>query len=403
MTERAPASAIVVGAGLVGLATAYRLLSRGVARSVTVLEKESEVAQHQSTHNSGVLHAGLYYKPGSLKARLAVAGIRAMTAYCRERNIAHEICGKLVVAVTDDEVARLRDLELRGHANGLRGLRWLSPAEARNIEPNVRCVAALHVPEEGIVDYRAVAAALVADITQLGGTVRTDAGVTAVRRDPTEWRVQSAAGEHRAELLVTCAGLQSDRVAALAGVRRSVRIVPFRGEYYSVRAERQHIVRNLVYPVPDPAFPFLGVHFTRMIGGGLECGPNAVLALHREGYRWRNVTLRDTADALFYPGLWRFMRRYPSMTAKEVWRSLNRAAFLRTLQRLVPGLEADDLRPGGSGVRAMAMSADGTLIQDFVIDSAPGAVHVISAPSPAATACLAIADYIVDAARGFAT
>lgn len=402
MTETHPKpsvdSTIVVGAGLVGLATAYRLLSRGVTRHVLVVEKEPAVAAHQSTHNSGVLHAGLYYKPGSLKARLAVTGIRAMTEYCRERGIAHEICGKLVVAVTSDEVERLKELEQRGTANGLRGVRWLTRDQAHEIEPNVRCVAALHVPEEGIVDYRAVAQSLVSDIKKLGGTIQTGSTVTALRREHDRWRVVTSAGEHTAELLLTCAGLQSDRIAELAGVPRNVRIVPFRGEYYSVRAERRDLVRNLVYPVPDPAFPFLGVHFTRMIGGGLECGPNAVLALDREGYRWRDISIPDIADALLYPGMWRFIRRYPSMTVREVWRSASRTAFLASLQRLVPSLKAADLRPGGSGVRAQAMAADGTLIQDFVIESAPFAVHVINAPSPGATACLAIGDYLVDAA-----
>jgi L-2-hydroxyglutarate oxidase len=388
-------SVIVVGGGLIGLATAYRLLQRGVAREVTVLEKEPTVAAHQSSHNSGVLHAGLYYQPGTLKAQLAVTGIRAMTEYCRDRNVAHEICGKLVVAVDNGELARLADLEQRGMANGLRGVRRLGPDEAREMEPNVRCVAALHVPEEGIADYPAVARALVADITQLGGIVRTSAAVTALRRERDSWRAITPAGEFTAQVLVTCAGLHSDRVAALAGITRGARIVPFRGEYYSVRAERQNLVRNLVYPVPDPAFPFLGVHFTRMIAGGLECGPNAVLALRREGYRWRDVSVRDTADVLLFPGMWRFLRRYPSMAFGEVWRSLSRAAFLRSLQRLVPSLEMDDLRPGGSGVRAQGVAADGSLIHDFVIERAQGAVHVINAPSPGATASLSIGDYVV--------
>ena len=395
-------SAIVVGAGLVGLATAYRLLERGVAGEVHVLEKEATVAAHQSGHNSGVLHAGLYYKPGSLKAKLAVTGIRAMTAYCRERGIAHEICGKLVVAVDDSEVGRLRELEERGIANGLRGVRRITPDEAREIEPNVRCVAALQVPEEGIVDYPAVALSLVDDITRLGGAVHTSTAVTALRREGGLWRATTPAGEHSARLLVTCAGLQSDRVAAFAGprgARRRVRIVPFRGEYYNIRPGRRDLVRNLVYPVPDPAFPFLGVHFTRMIGGGLECGPNAVLALHREGYTWRDFSLADTADALMYPAMWRFLRRYPSMTLREVWRSWNRGAFLDSLRRLVPSLQSSDLTPGGSGVRAQAMGADGTLIQDFVIDTAPYAVHVVNAPSPGATASLAIGDHIVESAR----
>jgi len=387
-------SAMVVGGGLVGLATAYQLLKRRVADNVRVLEKEPTVAAHQSSHNSGVLHAGLYYTPGSLKAKLAVAGIRAMTAYCRERGVPHEVCGKVVVAVDAVELPRLAELERRGIANGLTGVRRISAAEAHEIEPNIRCVEALHVPEEGIADYPAVARALVADIEALGGTITTSAPVHELRRDGNAWRAGTGAGDFTANVLVTCAGLHSDRIAALAGVQHPARIVPFRGEYYTVRPERANIVRNLVYPVPDPAFPFLGVHFTRMIGGGLECGPNAVIALRREGYRWRDVSVRDMSDALLSRELWQFLKRYPSVAMHEVWRSFSKRAFLATLQRLVPSLELADLGPGGSGVRAQAIARDGTLIQDFVIERGPGAVHVINAPSPAATASLAIGEYV---------
>jgi (S)-2-hydroxyglutarate dehydrogenase len=381
---------VVIGGGLVGLATAWRLLDAAPSRGVVVLEKEEGVARHQSGHNSGVLHCGLYYRPGSAKARLAVEGIREMIAYCRSRGIAHEVCGKLVVATSPDEEVRLRALLERGTANGLTGLRWLGPEAAREIEPEVRCHAALHVPEEGIVDYPAVARALVGDITAAGGEVRTGTAVTAMRRDGAGWVLETSRGPVRASFVINCAGLHSDRVAAMGGMQRAARIVPFRGEYFMLRPERRALVRHLIYPVPDPAFPFLGVHFTRMIGGEIECGPNAVLALRREGYRKTDFSLRDTIDAVGFPGLWKFLRRYPSMVGYEVWRSLDRAEFCRSLQRLVPAVQLDDLVPAGAGVRAQAMTADGALVEDFLFQHTPAALHVLNAPSPAATASLAI-------------
>ncbi len=386
------ASIVVIGGGLIGLATARALLLADGSRRVTVLEKESAPGQHQSTHNSGVLHAGLYYKPGSLKADFAVRGIRAMTAFCREHGVPHEICGKLVVAADDSEVPRLRTLLERGTANGLVGLRWLGAAEAAELEPNVRCVAAVHVPEEGIVDYRRVVETLTAEIVRLGGAVQTNAGVRKIEADGSGWRIDTDATEVRADAFINCAGLHSDRIARLAGERTDCRIVPFRGEYFIIRPERRSLVRNLVYPVPDPNFPFLGVHFTRTIDGELEAGPNAVLALSREGYRRRDISVRDVSEALAYSGLRRFAVRYPRQTFAEIRRSLSATMFCRSLQRLVPSVERRDLMPGPRGVRAQAIRPDGSLVDDFLLVQRPNAIHVLNAPSPGATASLVIGE-----------
>ncbi len=380
----------IIGGGIVGLATAYRLGERFPGARICVFEKEDAVGRHQTGHNSGVLHSGLYYKPGSLRARLAVAGIRQMAEFCRENGIAHEICGKLVVAADDTEVPRLRDLEKRGAANGLEGLRWLDRDEMRETEPHVGGVAALRVPQEGIVDYTAVCDTLAAKLAERGARVVTGARVKRLRRQGAAWKVETTAGEFDADFLINCAGLQCDRVAQLAGEGREVRIVPFRGEYYKLRPERQHLVRNLIYPVPDPRFPFLGVHFTRLIHGGVEAGPNAVLAFAREGYRKTDFNARDLADALTYAGFWRFLRRYPSMCWYELRRSFSRQLFCRSLQRLVPEIQPGDLATGGSGVRAQAIAPEGELVQDFRFIARPNALHVLNAPSPAATASLAI-------------
>ena len=381
---------LIIGGGLVGLATAWQLLRSGRVPALTLLEKEPQVGAHQSTHNSGVLHAGLYYKPGSLKARLAVAGIREMTAYCREKNIPHEICGKVVVAVDESEVPRLRELEARGQANGLTGLRRLDRAGLRALEPHAAGVAALHVPEEGIVDYAAVCAALAADIAAMNGRLVTKAAVTELRETPDGWIAETTAGAFPGGFLINCAGLQSDRVCRLAGLDPADRIVPFRGEYYRLHPGAAHLVRHLIYPVPDPQFPFLGVHFTRLIGGGIEAGPNAVLAFAREAYRKTQWNARDLAEALSFPGLWKFLARHPRMAWDESLRSLDKKLFCRSLQRLVPELRETDLAPGGAGVRAQAISRHGELVQDFRLVSGRRALHVVNAPSPAATACLAI-------------
>jgi L-2-hydroxyglutarate oxidase LhgO len=380
----------VIGGGIVGLATAYRLGERFPGARIVVLEKENDVGQHQTGHNSGVLHCGLYYKPGSVKARLAVSGIRQMVAFCQENGVPHDVCGKLVVAADESEAPRLDALQQRGAANGLEGLRRLGPGEMREIEPHVGGVAALLVPQEGIVDYPRVCEALAAKLADAGARVVTGARVKRLRRSGAAWVAETPAGAFEADFLVTCAGLQSDRVAELAGERRDVRILPFRGEYYKIRPERQHLVRNLIYPVPDPRFPFLGVHFTRLIHGGVEAGPNAVLAFAREGYRKTDFNARDLADALSYRGLWRFLGRYPSMCWYELRRSFSRKLFCRSLQRLVPEIQPDDLARGGSGVRAQAITPEGELEQDFHFIARPNALHVVNAPSPAATASLAI-------------
>ncbi|MEN9633868.1 MAG: hypothetical protein RL077_2272 [Verrucomicrobiota bacterium] len=384
----------IIGGGIVGLAVARALRATHPDSKITLLEKEPGFGRHQSTHNSGVLHAGLYYQPGSLKARLAVSGIRQMTAFCRQHGIAHEICGKLVVATTTEEVGRLRGLLERGTRNGLAGIEWLGPEAMREIEPGVGGLAALRVPEEGIVDYRAVCDAL--ERENLAGGVELLAGVR-VRTIRPDGRALLVVSDHRevpADFIVNCAGLHCDRVAEAAGERRTTRIVPFRGEYYQLKSSARHLVRHLIYPVPDPGFPFLGVHFTRLIHGGIEAGPNAVLAFSREGYSKWQVNPADLADALFFKGLWHFMRRHRAMAWEEIKRSCSKRLFCQSLQRLVPAVQESDLEAGGAGVRAQAMDPAGTLVQDFAFIERPNALHVLNAPSPAATASLAIADEI---------
>lgn len=385
---------LIIGGGLVGLATALKLQASRPGVRVTLLEKEASVGRHQSTHNSGVLHCGLYYAPGSLKARMAVEGIREMVAFCETHQIPHEICGKVVVATNAAEESRLDALLGRGTANGLHGLRKLDGAGLRRIEPHAAGIAAVHVPQEGIVDYRAVCDTMARLLQTRGGRLVTGAHVTALRRTGNEWVATTAAGEFTGGFIVNCAGLHCDRVSVLAGEPRDVRIVPFRGEYFELKAERRGLVKHLIYPVPDPAFPFLGVHFTRMIGGGVECGPNAVLAFAREGYSLGKINISDLAETLTFPGLWRFLRRYPSMAFTELAQSLSRERFCRSLQKLVPEIRSSDLGTGGAGVRAQAMNPQGDLLQDFHLIARPNALHVLNAPSPGATASLAIGGYI---------
>ncbi|MCE5310821.1 MAG: L-2-hydroxyglutarate oxidase [Acidobacteriales bacterium] len=385
----------VIGGGIIGLALAHKLTLTFPGARVAVFEKEPEVCRHQSGHNSGVLHSGLYYRPGSLKAKLAVDGIRQMKDFCQEHGVPHEECGKLVVACSEDELPRLRDLLDRGTQNGLQGLRWLGPEETREIEPNVAGIASVRVPQEGIVDYEQVCKTLQRLIEAAGGSVLTSSPVHALEPDGTGWRILAGQREERADFFFNCAGLYCDRVLVMAGEKRRTRIVPFRGEYYMLSEEGRKLVRNLIYPVPDPRFPFLGVHFTRMIHGGVEAGPNAVLALAREGYRKTDFRLADVADVLTFGGFWRFLIRYPSMCTYEFYRSLSMSEFCRSLQRLVPAVEKRHLSPGGAGIRAQALTPEGTPVQDFEFVLRPNALHLINAPSPGATAALAIADYLI--------
>jgi len=385
---------IVIGGGIVGLASAFKLGRKFPSARVTVLEKESQVGQHQTGNNSGVLHCGLYYRPGSVKARMAVQGIQEMVAFCRDHGVPHEICGKLVVAVDDTEIERLKNLHERGRQNGLQGLKWLSRGEMREIEPQVAGVAGLRVPQEGIVDYPKVCEALLKKISAQGGKTVMNAKVTKLRPTSNGWVAGTTAGEFEADFLVNCAGLHCDRVSELAGEKREVRIVPFRGEYYKLKPERQHLVRHLIYPVPDPQFPFLGVHFTRLIRGGIEAGPNAVLAFAREGYKKTDFNPVDLFDALSFGGLWKFLGRHKRMCWEELKRSFIKKLFCASLQRLVPEVRMEDLETGGAGVRAQAMSPDGALVQDFSLVHGRRALHVLNAPSPAATAALTIGEEI---------
>jgi L-2-hydroxyglutarate oxidase len=387
---------IIVGGGIIGLATAFRLLKTKPQLKILLLEKESKLATHQTGNNSGVLHCGLYYKPGSEKAKLSVAGLQQMTAFCREHGIAHAICGKIVVATSEDELPRLENLWERGNANGLLGLQKLNPAQIKDIEPHAAGLAAIRVPQEGIVDYPGVCGKLGELIRQRGGEIRLATRVQKIISEGVEKIVETSAGNFRAKFVIACGGLHADRLVKAAGQKSSAKIIPFRGEYFQIKKERQHLVRNLIYPVPDPKFPFLGVHFTRLVHGGIEAGPNAVLAFAREGYKWSDVNLRDLTESLCFPGLWKFLVKYPSLCGYEIRRSLSKAEFTRSLQKLVPEIRVTDLETGGAGVRAQAMTSGGSLVEDFHFEEAPGILHVINAPSPAATASLAIGSKIVE-------
>ena len=387
----------IIGGGIVGLATALALGRRFAAVRPLVIEKEAEVAQHQTGHNSGVIHSGLYYKPGSLKAQMTVAGARRMVEFCREHAIPHEVCGKVVVATDPSELERLAELHRRAIANGV-AVELIGAEQLREIEPHATGLQALHVPATGIVDYVAVAKRYAELIREQGGEIRTGSRVLAIRRDGAAWLVETSTGTVRTKNLVNCAGLHADRIARLAGFDPPVKIVPFRGEYYTLIPQRQNLVRHLIYPVPDPAFPFLGVHFTRMVHGGVEAGPNAVLSLKREGYRKTDFDARDAWEALTFGGFVRLARKYWKTGLGEMYRSFCKAAFVRALQRLLPALRADDLVPGGSGVRAQALEPSGALVDDFAIQESAGVIHVLNAPSPAATASLMIGEAIAERA-----
>jgi L-2-hydroxyglutarate oxidase len=383
----------VVGGGIVGVATALALAGRGF--TPIVLEAEARLASHQTGHNSGVIHSGLYYKPGSLRATLCRSGLERMYGFCEEHNIPHRRCGKVVVAVNESELPRLYALEERGRANGLQ-LQRLDAGQLREFEPNVSGLAGLWVADTGVVNYATVTEAMASQLVRLGGEVRAGHRVTAITEAGSEILVGTHRGTVRCNLLVNCAGLQADRVAQLAGAATDIRVVPFRGEYYTLRPESSHLVRGLIYPVPNPALPFLGVHFTRGVDDVVEAGPNAVLAMKREGYSWSDVSLVDMANYAFFPGFWKMISHHFRHGVMEVRRSLSRKRFLTSLQTLIPSLTDDDIQVGGSGVRAMAVGRGGQLIDDFHIVEHNGQVHVLNAPSPAATASLAIGDHVAE-------
>lgn len=392
---KASARVVVVGGGIVGLATALELTNRG--HQVTVLEKTGAWASHQTGHNSGVIHAGPYYKPGSLKARMCIAGNRSMTAFAQEHGIQHDICGKLIVASDTAQLPRLERLLEFALANGTPARR-IDTDEIATFEPHVRAVGALRVESTGIIDYVAVTQTMARLAAAGGAELRLNHEVSSIVRRGDRSIVTHTSGEIEADLLVNCAGLHSDRVARLAGIEPSVRIVPFRGEYYELVPERAHLVKGLIYPVPDPELPFLGVHLTRMIDGSIHAGPNAVLALAREGYRWRDVSLKDLRESVTYPGFLRLARRNVRNGASEMARSWSKSLFASSLAQLVPEITKADIVRSGAGVRAQAIRPDGSLADDFIIERAPGQVHVLNAPSPAATSALEIARHIAEAA-----
>jgi (S)-2-hydroxyglutarate dehydrogenase len=393
MGNRAVYDVGIIGGGIVGLATAMALVRSGVT-SVAVLEAENRLAAHQTGNNSGVIHSGLYYKPGSLKALNCVAGREALYRFCQEQGIAHQACGKLVVATRENEITALDELEKKGAANGLKGMRRLGAAELKEIEPHAAGIAGLRVAETGIVDYRQVCEKYAEIIAAGGGDIHLNFRVRRVKKNRQELILFSSSGELRCRNLVNCAGLQSDRVARMCGVKPGLQIIPFRGEYYELIPAKHHLVRNLIYPVPDPRFPFLGVHFTRMIGGGVEAGPNAVLAFKRHGYKKCSFSLRDTAQFALYPGFWAMGLKFWKMGMGEFYRSFSKKAFVRALQRLIPEIQGDDLQAGGAGVRAQALEANGFLVDDFRIKEVDRMVHVLNAPSPAATASISIGESI---------
>ncbi len=388
----------ILGGGIVGLATALSLQDRHPQLQLTVLEKESQVGRHQTGHNSGVVHSGIYYRPGSLKARLCVDGVHLLRAFCEQHDIPFDAVGKVIVATRADELPRLDDLLARGTENGVPGLRMLDEQELREIEPHATGLRAIHSPSTAITDYGAVTRAMRGEFERRGGQVLTGAAVHGIRADADSVHLDTGAGDVEAAHLITCAGLYADRVAGMAGVDLDVRIIPFRGEYMVLAPERRALVRGLIYPVPDPALPFLGVHLTRTVAGEVEAGPNAVLAFDREGYSVLDVSLRDTADSLTFPGLWRMARSFLGIGLYEYYRSFSKVAFVRAIQRLLPEIEVADVRRGGAGVRAQAMGRDGKLLDDFVIRESHRAIHVLNAPSPAATASLAIGRHLSDLA-----
>jgi L-2-hydroxyglutarate oxidase len=391
----------IVGAGIIGLATAYAVSQRFPHLKVTILEKEPDVAQHQTGNNSGVLHAGIYYKPGTLRAKLCVQGVRQMTDFCDTHGIEYQRCGKLIVAVTEDELPRLKTLLERGIANGVQGLRQMNQAELHEIEPFAAGIAAIHSPNTGIVNYKAVSRKLRDLLHERGIEVQLTQKVISISHRQNLLNVITSNFELQSKHLINCGGLYADSIGNMMGVTSEIRIIPFRGEYFLIRKEKHNMVRGLIYPVPDPSFPFLGVHFTRVIrddGIGVEAGPNAVFAFAREGYRFSKINLSETADALGFVGFRRLAAKYWRTGLNEMRRSLSKPLFVKSLQRMMPSIQANDLVPGGAGVRAMAIHRSGEIVDDFYIVDSPKALHVLNAPSPAATASFAIGEYIAQQA-----
>lgn len=384
----------IIGGGIVGFATALGLLEAEPGLRLVVLEKETRVGQHQTGHNSGVVHSGVYYQPGSLKAKLCVDGVHKLRTFCETEGLAFEAYGKVLVAVDQSEVPALEEIHRRGIANGVEGLRELDPAGIREIEPHAAGVSGLHVPGTASVDFQQIAEAMARRIENLGGEVRLNSEVVSIVNGVSQIGIGSTSGDLSAGYLVNCAGLQCDRIARMAGADPHVQIVPFRGEYYKIKDERSYLVNGMIYPVPDPRFPFLGVHFTRTVTGDVEAGPNAVLALSREGYRWGSLDTGDLWETLRNPGLWVVARKYWKTGIGEMVRSASPRAFVAALQRLVPAVRVDDVVRAGAGVRAQAMDRQGNLLDDFAFEESPRALHVLNAPSPAATASLAIGEYL---------
>jgi len=385
----------IIGGGIVGLSVAWAILERQPRARILVLEKEGDWCRHQTGRNSGVIHSGIYYKPGSLKAKLCREGNRRLLEFCDRHGIQHEVCGKVIVATTESELPLLEKLYTRGIENGL-SVRKLAAAQVKELEPHVSCLAGLHVPSTGIISYTGVGRKLVELIAARGGDLRLNTEVLAFHQNGNETMLETSAGAFAANWTISCAGLHSDRVARLAGAKPEARIVPFRGEYYELKPERRSLVRNLIYPVPDPEFPFLGVHFTRMIDGSVHAGPNAVLSLKREGYHRTSFNFRDFIGTMSYPGFWRMAAKHMKSGLEEMHRSFSKKAFVRSLQKLVPEICEEDLVPGEAGVRAQALRPDGGLVDDFLMVRGERALHVCNAPSPAATASLEIGRMIAD-------
>lgn len=385
----------IVGGGIVGLATAWQLQLRYPRLRPLVLEKEPHVAEHQTGHNSGVLHSGIYYKPGTLRATNCRSGKRAMEEFCAAHGVPYEICGKVIVATSESELPQLGKIFDRGQQNGVR-CELIGPERLHELEPHAPGVKAIHVPEAGIVNYGAVSRKLVELIAAGGGEVRCSARVLGIQESNSQVALESAAGPFTADYVVTCAGLHSDRVAKLSGAQPEAQIVPFRGEFYELKHEAQHLCRNLIYPVPDPSFPFLGVHFTRMIEGGVECGPNAVLAFAREGYKMTDINLGDLCQTIAFRGFRKLAWKHWRTGAGELWRSFSKAAFVKALQHLIPEIRSEHLVPARAGVRAMAVTPDGGMVDDFVIEPRGRIVNVLNAPSPAATSSLNIGKLVVE-------